>query len=83
MWPSAGVNAGDLAAGIVPPAVGCVLHCVLHLRNNVGQITDLNRTLLVRHLYRYGKKTLPNTKFAISLLANYFIVHQNFEGISL
>jgi hypothetical protein len=45
MRPSTGVNGGNLAAGIVPPAVGCVLHCVLHLRNNVGQITNLNGIL--------------------------------------
>jgi len=43
LWSSAGVNAGNLAAGIIPPVIGCVLHCILHLRNDVGRITNLNQ----------------------------------------
>jgi thioredoxin 1 len=43
LWSSAGIDAGALAAGFVSPAVGCVLHCILHLRNDVVQITNLNQ----------------------------------------
>jgi thioredoxin 1 len=43
LWSSAGIDAGALAAGTVSPAVGRILYCFLHLRNDVVQITNLNQ----------------------------------------
>jgi len=38
--PSTGINAGDLAARIVSLADACVLHRVLHLRDDPVQIAN-------------------------------------------
>jgi thioredoxin 1 len=43
LWSSAGIDAGALADGTVSPAVGRILYCILHLRNDVVQIINLNQ----------------------------------------
>jgi len=67
LWSSAGVNAGTLADGIVPPAVGCVLHCILHLRNDVGQITNLNQQTELKKYVKLKVITMVKMSKAVTI----------------
>ena len=67
MWSSARVNAGSLAVGIVPPAIGCVLHCILHLRNDVGQITNLNQQTDLKKYVKLKVITMVKVSKAVAI----------------
>jgi len=67
LWSSAGVNAGTLADGIVPPAVGCVLHCILHLRNDVGQVTNLNQQTRLKKYVKLKVITMVKMSKAVTI----------------